>query len=165
MPFTLPLFSIPLWAVLLSLSSGCQPPASPEAQHKQHPNTEADDVHDHSSHDHGYVEVTSFGADTPVPTITLKVTPDSVSGWNIYVDTTQFQFTPEHIDQANKANTGHGHLYVDGYKFGRLYGPWYHLKALTPGEHKIEVQLNANDHSVWSHNGNPISAAQHVVQP
>ena len=52
---------------------------------------------------------------------------------------------------------GHAHLYVDGKKRDRLYGPWYHLADLTPGRHTIEVTLNSNNHAEYLLEGEAIS--------
>ena len=43
------------------------------------------------------------------------------------------------------AGEGHAHVYVDGEKIARLYGPWLHIPSLSPGA-VVEVTLNANDH-------------------
>lgn len=94
----------------------------------------------------------------PVPTVHLVVHPDAVRGWNLEIQITHFRFTPEQVNQANQPNMGHGHLYINGEKQGRIYGPWLHLAHLPPGQNEITVSLNANGHEALTHNGQPIAA-------
>lgn len=84
------------------------------------------------------------------PTIRLAVTDDSASGWNVHVVTEGFRFTPENTGGEARGGEGHAHLYVDGKKIARLYGPWYHLSpsAVPEGEHTLTVSVNADRKSV-----------------
>jgi hypothetical protein len=61
-------------------------------------------------------------------------------------------------------NTGHGHLYVNGMKIARLYGSYFHIPDLPPGEHEISVSLSSNDHSYYTINGKRIAAQVTVKQ-
>ena len=124
---------------------------------------QANQSHDHSSHQHSGINSESF--DAPAPSIDFSIEADSSNGWNIHISSEHFIFTPEKINQEPKANSGHAHVYIDGYKIARLYGHWYHLKALTAGEHVIRIELNANDHSPWLYNGKKISASKTIIQP
>lgn len=76
------------------------------------------------------------------------MTPDAKSGFN--VETTNWTWAPENVNAAALPNQGHAHLYVDGVKVARLYGPWYHLDGLAPGPHDITVTLNANNHAEYA---------------
>lgn len=116
--------------------------------------------HDHSMA-HGTIEV---DPNLPIPSLDLEVTPDAMSGWNITVDPHNFTFTPENINRRPVANEGHAHIYINGQKLTRLYGKHYHLSTLIPGEYDISVSLNANDHSTYTHNGEPISATKRIRQ-
>lgn len=60
----------------------------------------------------------------------------------------------------HKPGEGHAHVYVNGAKIGRLYGPWLHLPNLPKGEVTVEVTLNANDHRPLAVNGAPITARE-----
>lgn len=120
--------------------------------------------HDHSQHQHDSLEITNFAADAPIPTLKLDVKPDPTGGWNVHIATEHFIFTPENTNQDPRAGEGHAHIFVDNYKFARVYAPWYHLKTLTPGKHHIRVTLNANDHSNWSHKGKEISTTVTIEQ-
>lgn len=113
-------------------------------------------------HHHGVLEVSS---PDKIPTISMTVTEDSYFyGWNIHLKTPNFQFSPEHAGSKNVDNEGHAHLYIDGKKFARLYGPWNYVFDLSPGPHTFRVSLNSNDHSKLTYNGKPIEAVAHIVQ-
>lgn len=92
--------------------------------------------------------------------VRLQVQKDSKSGWNLHVITERFRFAPERAGQQARPQEGHAHLYLDGTKIARLYGPWYHLapSAVPRGEHTLTVSLTANDHTAWAVNGKPIQA-------
>ena len=125
------------------------------------------DGHDHGEHGQGagsgtegahnhdaLLEVPAVGA----PGVTIELNEDPVSGWNLRVITENFRFSPEQTGGAHVANEGHAHVYVDGVKIGRLYGPWMHIATL-PTAAKVEVTLNSNDHRAFSVDGKTISAA------
>lgn len=98
------------------------------------------------------------------PTIALTVHKDPKSGYNVEITTTNFTFAPEKASTATVAGEGHAHIYVDGKKINRVYDNWYHLADLgDEGEHTIRVELSANDHSVYSVNGEHIEAEATVV--
>ncbi|WP_205855855.1 hypothetical protein [Phytoactinopolyspora endophytica] len=94
------------------------------------------------------------------PGVTMEVTEDPASGWNIYLDAEHFTFAPERAGEEARPTEGHAHLYLDGEKIARLYGAWYHLpaSAVPEGEHTLMVQLNANDHTAWAVDGAAVSA-------
>lgn len=116
------------------------------------PNMEQGEV----DHEHGSIEVS---AGQPIPTVTLIAHPDPRRGWNLEIQTTNFQFAPQNVNQTTTAtNEGHAHLYIDGKKVTRLYGNWYYLGSLPPGQHEVTVSLNANGHEALMHNGQPIQA-------
>jgi hypothetical protein len=97
----------------------------------------------------------------PIPTVSFTVVKDTLDGWDLHIMTTNFTFTPLNINQAPIADEGHAHLYIDG-NLTVLLGPWYHIDGaiLPPGKHTITVSLTANDHSVFSANGQPIQQTQ-----
>ncbi len=111
-------------------------------------------------------EMIELDGTKPVPTLALQALPDSKDGYNIQLQTTNFLFTPEKVGGAPVVNEGHAHLFINGKKIGRLYGPWVNIgKAmLSDGENVIEVTLNANDHSDWAYMGNHISAKVSVTR-
>lgn len=97
-----------------------------------------------------------------VPTIDLVVHQDAMKGYNLEVKVTNFQFAPERINTDAIPGEGHGHIYVNNQKLTRLYGSWYYLENLPPGQNKITVSLNANNHMALAHNGEPISDTEIV---
>lgn len=117
-------------------------------------------THDHSG-GHGQFDVAAELA----PQIDLVVLQDAAAGWNVLIETENFRFAPEAVNQEAIVGEGHGHIYVDGEKIARLYGPAYHLSDLGPGEHVITVTLNANDHSIYAVDGEEISATVTVGGP
>lgn len=119
----------------------------------------------HSGVDHG----TGHGHDMfmvsakDAPTIEVDVTEDAKSGWNIKLDTTNFIFTPEKVNGENVVGEGHAHLYVDGEKIARLYGPNFHYGESFDDTKTFRVTLNANDHSEYAVDGEVIEATQEVT--
>lgn len=97
--------------------------------------------------------------------VDLRVEKNPVAGFNLLVVTENFEFAPEQVNQAHADNKGHGHIYVDGVKIARIYAPAHHLDGLQPGERRIEVTLNANDHREYSVGGSKISAAATIAVP
>lgn len=117
--------------------------------------------HHGPAHIHATQEV---DPDNP-PEVTLAVTEDALSGWNVSVTTRNFAFAPEMVNQANVPHHGHAHLYVNGQKTARLYGPAFHIADLPEGRNIISVSLNANDHSDLVLNGQLIVAEVTVMNP
>jgi hypothetical protein len=106
-------------------------------------------------HEHETLEIPD---NQSVPTVRLIVHPDSKKGWNLEIQVSNFTFAPEKVNQADQLGEGHAHLYVDGVKLTRLYGNWYYLENLSPGQHKITVILNTNTHKTLLYRGQPIEA-------
>jgi hypothetical protein len=88
-----------------------------------------------------------------------------VRGWNLEIQTTNFRFAPEQINQANQPNVGHGHLSINGERGARVYGPWLHLPQLPPGRNEITVSLTTNGHEALTHNGQAIESTVVVDVP
>jgi hypothetical protein len=115
----------------------------------------------HAGHDHD--RLVSLPPDTPAPTLALEVSRDAVAGWNVRLLTSHFTFSPERASGAHVPGEGHAHLYLNGDKLARLYGPWFHLDALPPGDHELTATLNTNDHAAYAINETPIRAAIRVT--
>ncbi len=115
-----------------------------------------------AAHDamHGSIEVSPVGA----PEVAMDITKDPTGGWNITLRTGNFAFTPAAVNQAHTPNTGHAHLYVDGVKMARLYGPHFHMPDLAPGQHEVTVALSSNDHALYMVDGVRIEARAIVMQ-
>lgn len=110
-------------------------------------------AHGHAVHDH---EGLTDAGDFP-PTLRAVLHKDPGSGWNLHVTTEHFRFAPENVSTLHVPGEGHAHVYVDGDKIARLYGPWMHIGALPEGAEALTVTLNANDHTVLATNGAPLS--------
>jgi hypothetical protein len=111
---------------------------------------------------HGTIDV---GGLPNRPAVELIVHTDAKKGWNLQVQTEHFRWAPEHVNLAHVPGEGHAHLYVNGKKLTRLYGEWYYLEHLRPGDNRITVTLNANSHDDYAINGEPVFATQIVTVP
>ena len=118
------------------------------------------DGHGHMAH--SPFEVPAAGA----PTVDIVVTEDAIAGFNIHIETTNFTWAPENVNTAPVAGEGHAHLYIDGEKIARLYGPDYHVGPgvdATLTSH-FRVTLNANDHSDYAVDGVVIADETHTAE-
>lgn len=115
-------------------------------------------THDSAGHEAMHAELLDLPADQPSPALDLSVRPDPVTGWNLHVITRNFRFAPENASIANLPGEGHAHIYVNGTKIARLYGPWFHIGDLPEGENRIRVTLNANDHRQLAVGGKALEA-------
>ena len=95
-------------------------------------------------------------AGKPVPAITIRVDPDDVRGWNLYVGTANFTFTPEDVGGESSPFEGHGQLYINEKPMQRIYSTWTHLPELPPGSNTIRVTLNANGYETLTTQNTPI---------
>ncbi|HEY9688743.1 MAG TPA: hypothetical protein V6D46_02035 [Coleofasciculaceae cyanobacterium] len=136
----------------------------PQPHHSPQPAQNADGHGGHQSGNHSHQRV-EIPAGQPLPSVVLAIQPDRMKGWNLHIQVQNFQFTPEQIDRPGAWNTGHAHLYVNGRKLTRLYGPWYYLDALPSGENQIVVTLNTNGHEELYANGQRIEARAIVRVP
>ena len=116
-----------------------------------------------TSHTHGEGEALFSVAAEDAPSVQISVNEDAKSGWNVRLDTTNFNFTPGSINGDNVVGQGHAHLYVDGEKIGRLYGPDFHYDENFDGTREFRVTLNANDHSEFAVDGNVVEAITQIT--
>ena len=100
-----------------------------------------------------------------MPQVTLTVEPDSMAGWNLQLETTNFTFAPERVNRASVVTEGHAHLFINGEKITRLYGSWYYIPSLPAGEHELRVELNGNGHETLTAEGQPIGATVKIEVP
>lgn len=118
-------------------------------------------AHEHDDHGHDEASPVEFVGDTP--TIELEVVDDPKSGWNAFLTLDGMTLSPEHASGDHVDGEGHLHIYADGQKIGRLYGPATHIGALPDGEVEITVVAYTNDHRPYQADGQPISAAATVT--
>ena len=97
-------------------------------------------------------------AGDPAPSLKLHLSPEGDFAWNLHIVTEHFRFAPEDVNAVHVPGEGHAHIYVDGVKLNRVYGPWYHLTGLPEDAREIRVTLNANSHETLSVDGAPVAA-------
>lgn len=113
----------------------------------------------------GHSHDTLVEAPDPAPTLSVVVHEDPKDGVNVELITENFTFAPQDASTEHVPGEGHAHIYVDGEKINRVYGNWYHLGGLTPGEHEIRVELSTNDHGVYAVDGEVIEVVKSIVIP
>jgi hypothetical protein len=124
-------------------------------------------VHDHNEigvlHSHEKAVVTGGSL---TPSVTLEAIRDTKDGYNIWINTKNYTFTPETVNELNVQNEGHAHIYVNGEKVARVYGNWFHLseKYLSKETNQVRVTLNANDHGEWSVGDTSIESIISITQ-
>lgn len=113
-------------------------------------------------HTHAEVDTVAAPSNTA---ISIHVEPDahSAGGLNVRIDTAGFSFAPDSVNGDHVAGEGHAHIYIDGVKIGRVYGPWFFLGGLSPGEHEVRVTLTANTHQPYERDGEPLAASVMVT--
>lgn len=123
----------------------------------------SDDDHAHddtmTGHDHGATESEvhlGVGIDTLV---------DGNGGVIVEITTDGWRWAPKNVNGEPVAGEGHAHVYVDGVKVGRAYGPTQYVNPLEPGSHQIRITLNANDHSEMTVGGFPVEASEMILVP
>ncbi|QUJ76328.1 hypothetical protein KDD17_15750 [Sulfitobacter albidus] len=118
----------------------------------------------HGDGDHAMLHDTPRDVDpASAPTLAVEVTADPMAGYNLHVMAERFRYAPRAASGPHVAGEGHAHVYANGVKLGRLYGPWMHLENLPKGEVEITVTLNANDHRPLAIAGAPIAASTTVT--
>lgn len=119
---------------------------------------------DHGNMDHAMMHDQPIDVDPAnAPTLGIEVTPDPMAGYNLHVTVTDFAFAPQAASLAHVQGEGHAHVYANGVKLGRLYGPWMHLVDLPSGNVEIAVTLNGNDHRPFALSGVPIKATTTIT--
>lgn len=106
--------------------------------------------------DHDLLQVTG-----PAPGLSLTLHPDAPGAVNLEILTTGFRFAPERVNGPAAPGEGHAHVYLDGVKIARVYGPWFQITGLEGGE-EVRVTLNANSHQMLADGGAPIAAVATV---
>ncbi|MFO7847734.1 MAG: hypothetical protein R6V27_14300 [Balneolaceae bacterium] len=95
--------------------------------------------------------------DVNAPSVSIDLSKDPISGWNLRVETENFEFSPEAIGLPHEKGSGHGHLYINDRKAGRVYGKWNHIGRLPPGTHTIRVELTTNMHRTYTVEGRVVA--------
>lgn len=108
----------------------------------------------HSVHMHEKFEVP---LDTPRPEIVIHAMADEKGGYNFHLAVKNFKFKPEDVNSSDIVGEGHGHIYLNGKKLGRVYNEWIHL-TLPSGKNEVKVSLNTNTHKDLYFDGKPVEA-------
>ncbi len=114
---------------------------------------------------HHHHKKMAIPAGQTVPKVSLQVTPDAISGWNVQILLEDFSFTPEQVNQASKTTDGHAHLMLNGQKIARIYSTWYHIDKLPAGKNELKVTLNTNKHEELTYQDKSIAAVAIVEVP
>lgn len=96
------------------------------------------------------------------PEVELSVSPDG-DRWIVEIETRNFRFAADMVDQPHVPGAGHGHLYVEGMKIGRVFSGVMTLGELPTGTHEVLVTLNTNDHRAYAVGGTPVEARAMVT--
>ena len=123
---------------------------------------------------HGQGAIHEVAAGDAVPEISLAVQADpETGGYRVTVETDNFEFFKPDGDMApHAAGQGHGHLYLDGLKLQRMYGPEAVIGALLPGTYTVagdtEYERSPRLCRKWedcqrkNHNPGPVTGLFHV---
>lgn len=132
---------IQIFIILFGLAVGTH---FSKVAYEEHEKLGHSELRGHKEMNHGSLDISS---DILIPEIVdLKVLKDPMSGWNIYVEVSNFRFAPDLASQAHQPGEGHAHLYINGSKVGRMYSNWYHIPEFLKDKNEIRVTLNSNDH-------------------
>ncbi len=95
--------------------------------------------------------------------ISIRVEPDPLGGANLFITRIEgFTFSPKNASGDHVADQGNARVYVNGVKVARLYGNAYQLGRMAEGLNTVRVTLNANDHSAYTWNGQPVEAVSDI---
>ena len=95
---------------------------------------------------HGSMSHDAIESEIPVR-LSVNTSADPTGGVNVFIATENWRWAPEEVNQEHSPGAGHAHIYVDGEKVNRVYGPAYHLSDLSPGWRELRVTLTTNSHN------------------
>lgn len=102
-------------------------------------------------HEHSMVQIPDSVA---LPSISLVLSRDTKSGFNLQIETENFELEPPELANCcnEKMLEGHAHIFINGAKVYRAYSQYIHLPAelFSPGVNQIMVSLNDHEHNTWS---------------
>ena len=119
---------------------------------------------DEAGQDNKMAGMYKVSEDEPQPNLTMRVAEDrDTGGWKINVETKNFRFAKELADGDHVAGTGHGHIYINGVKLGRLFENTASIGALPKGKHIVRVTLNTNNHQTYMVAGKRVTATAEIT--
>ena len=128
--------------------------------------------------DHSHMPI-DVPTKTPTPALSLQLTQDVMSGYNLTLSLQRYSITPPpskalSMAQLMKASInsstgfveGHAHLYINGTKIQRIYGENIHIPQahFKGGINTVSVTLNNHGHMYWVANKKKILATLYVNQ-
>ena len=119
--------------------------------------------HSSSGHHHS-TEPGTIESEVPI-SISFTTEVDDHGGVDIQITTEGWLWTPDNVDGEHVTGEGHAHIYVDGVKIGRIYGPTYYLEGVEAGERQVRISLNSNSHDELTYDGNAVEAIASVTIP
>ena len=117
------------------------------------------------SHEHGAAAAHKAMESTVPVSLDLATTVDAAGGLHIRIVTENWRWAPEEVNQESRPGVGHAHIYANGEKLSRIYGPEHYVAGLPPGFYEIKVDLNDNAHNALTVNGMPLAAVAAVTIP
>ncbi len=90
---------------------------------------------------------------------------DPAGGLHVRIITENWQWAPEEVNLPARPGVGHAHIYANGEKLSRVYGPYHYVPDLSPGTYQIKVDLNDNQHNALTVNGAPLETTIEVTIP
>lgn len=123
-------------------------------------NTDSADQ-DNQSSGHGGHFMVPDGELKPALSVSISPTSDG-SGWQLTAKVSDFAFDRENVDGDHIPGTGHGHLYLNGLKLGRVYHETVNIGRLPKGTHKVRLTLNTNNHRIYMVDGKPVTATAEI---
>lgn len=109
----------------------------------------------------GMADICVVAGGEPAPEISLSMIRNDL-GYLVKVESDAFEFTPHLLNSDHIPGTGHGHVYIDGGKLGRLFQNTIQIGELPPGEHLVRVTLNTNDHRLYLVDDEPVEAVMAI---
>ena len=105
-------------------------------------------------------------AEIPYPSINLKITKDSIDGYNLFIELNNFKLAPSLVGKDNQPNTGHFNIYVNDIKIARAYSNWFHIpeRYFNLKENFIKVILRSNMHDEIAIDGSSIQANLKIIK-
>lgn len=122
-----------------------------------------EDAEHGDDHDDGHAALLEVNPDAPTPGVAIELAETDMPGmFDLTVALTNFAITPDNVDGDPVDNEGHMHLLIDGEKVERFYD--LERQVMVPeGEHLVEVEINANNHSAYTVDGVAIRAGETVT--
>lgn len=120
-------------------------------------------VPEHSHDSHSHADPVAVEWDGDAVSLDLVVEVDPKSGWNAFATVDGMTLSAENVNGDHVPGEGHLHIYANGQKLGRLYGPATHIGALPDGDVEISIAAYTNDHMPYEIDGEPLATAVTVT--